>query len=327
MRRRGFILAGMASVLAAPAFAQAAKRVRRVGTLGNLPPTNKPVRILWDEFIDGLREHGWVEGRNLIIDARWVEGRPERFAPFADELIMLHSDVLVAFGGSQATRELKKRTQTIPIVMSGVSHPVEAGYVASLARPGGNVTGMTNQLSDLVLKNVELMREIVPGLERFGIIWEPDNDGSRLAVEDFRRTMPAGVTLIEAPLRTKGDIDDGFATLLRERAQVLLVHPTSIASQLRDQIIAFSLAQRLPTLTPADVNMRAGYLVSYGPDWPAMYRRVAYYVDRLLRGAAAADLPVEQPTRFKLGINLATASKMGLELPSPLIARAEELIE
>ena len=329
MRRRDFIGIAVSAVLATTqAFAQGPKKLRRIGTLGTLPPTNKPVQILWDQFIDGLREHGWIEGENIIIDARWVEGRPERYSTFAAELIALQPDVLVALGGSQPTRQLKERTRTIPIVMSGVSHPVEAGYVASLSRPGGNVTGMTNQLSDLIHKYVELMREIVPGLERFGIIWEPDNDGSRLAFEDFQRTAPRiGITLVSAPLRTYSDIEGAFATLQREGAQVVQVHPTAIASQRRNEIIAFINDHRLPTLTPVDVNMRAGYLVSYGPDWPAMYRRVANYVDRLLRGAIAADLPVEQPTRFNLGINLTTAKKIGLEISSTLIARADEVIE
>jgi putative ABC transport system substrate-binding protein len=328
MRRRTFMTAAAASLLTSAASAQSPKKTRVIGTLGNLPPSNRPVQVLWDEFIAGLREHGWVEGENVIIHARWVEGRPERYPAFADELIALQPDVLVALGGSQPTRELKARTRTIPIVMSGVSHPVEAGYVASLSRPGGNVTGMTNQLSDLILKYAELMREIVPDLARFGIIWEPENDGSRLAVEDFRRTAPRiGIAPVLAPLRTDSDLEGAFAILQRESAQVVWVHPTPIASQRRDEIIAFTNAQRLPTLTPVNVNMRAGYLVSYGPDWPAMYRRVANYVDRLLRGAAAADLPVEQPTKFSLGINLKTARKIGVEIPATLLARADEVIE
>ena len=327
MRRRHFLLAPL-WVAAAPALAELAKKPRRIGTLGNLPPTNKSVQILWDQFIDGLREHGWIEGENIVIDARWVEGRPEQYATFAAELVALQPDVLVALGGSQPTKELKARTRTIPIVMQGVSHPVEAGYVASLSRPGGNVTGLTNQLSDIGLKYGELTREIVPGLERFGIIWEPENDGSRLAVADFERTAPGlGIKLVLAPLRKESDLESAFAILRQERAQVVLVHPTPIASQRRDDIIAFANAQRLPTLTPAEVNMRAGYLVSYGPDWPGMYRRIAYYVDRLLRGAAAAELPVEQPTRFNLGLNLTTAKKIGWEIPPSLIARADEVIE
>jgi putative tryptophan/tyrosine transport system substrate-binding protein len=329
MRRRDFICIAASAVLTtAPAFAQSGKNQHRIGTLGNLPPSNRPVQVLWDEFIAGLREHGWIESENIIIDARWVEGRPERYATFAAELVALQPDVLVALGGSQPTKELKARTRTIPIVMQGVSHPVEAGYVASLSRPGGNVTGLTNQLSDIGLKYGELMREIVPGLERFGIIWEPENDGSRLAVADFQRIAPRlGMTLILAPLRVDSDIDGAFAILQRERAQVVQVHPTVIASHRRNEIISFANAQRLPTLTPADVNMRAGYLVSYGPDWPAMYRRAAYYVDRLLRGAAAADLPVEQPTRFSLGINLTTARKIGVEIPATLLARADEVVD
>jgi putative tryptophan/tyrosine transport system substrate-binding protein len=327
MRRRHFLLAPL-WIAAAPALAELAKKPRRIGTLGNSTPADGAVRAIYDEFHAGLREHGWIEGENLVVEARWADGRPERYPQLADELVALAPEAIVAFGGSQPTQLLKERTKTIPIVMIGVSHPVEAGFVASLGRPGGNVTGVTSQLADLSLKNIELMRELVPSLQRFGLIWEPDNAGSRLGALEFQETAPrTGVTVVSAPLRGVDDLDQAFAVLVRERAQVVRVHPTPIASGQRERILAFAAEHRLPTLTPLDLNMRAGYLVSYGPDWPAMYRRAAYYVDRLLRGAAPAELPVEQPTSFKLGLNLMTAKKIGLEIPPALLARADELIE
>jgi putative tryptophan/tyrosine transport system substrate-binding protein len=327
MRRRDFLLAPL-WVAAAPALAQMAKKPHRIGTLGNLTPADRGVRVFYEQFLAGLREHGWIEGENLAVEARWADGRPERYPQLADELVALAPEAIVAFGGSQPTQLLKERTKTIPIVMIGVSHPVEAGFVASLGRPGGNVTGVTSQLADLSLKNIELMRELVPSLQRFGLIWEPDNAGSRLGALEFQETAPrTGVTVVSAPLRGVDDLDQAFAVLVRERAQVVRVHPTPIASGQRERILAFAAEHRLPTLTPLDLNMRAGYLVSYGPDWPAMCRRAAYYVDRLLRGAVAAELPVEQPTSLKLGLNLMTAKKIGLEIPPALLARADELIE
>jgi putative ABC transport system substrate-binding protein len=327
MRRRHFLLAPL-WIAAAPALAELAKKPRRIGTLGNSTPADGAVRAIYDEFHAGLREHGWIEGENLVVEARWADGRPERYPTLADELVALGLEAIVAFSGSQPTQLLKERTKTIPIVMVAVSNPVEAGFVASLGRPGGNVTGLTSQLADLSLKNIELMRELVPGLQRFGLIWEPDNSGSRLGALEFQETAPrTGVTVVSAPLRGVDDLDQAFAVLVRERAQVVRVHPTPIASGQRERILAFAAEHRLPTLTPLDLNMRAGYLVSYGPDWPAMYRRAAYYVDRLLRGAAPAELPVEQPTSFKLGLNLMTAKKIGLEIPPALLARADELIE
>jgi len=328
MRRRDLLLAWTTLVLAGPAVAQPARKIRRIGTLGNVSPADPALRVVWDQFFAALREHGWIEGENLVIEARWADGRPERYPQLADELVSLDLEVIVALGGSPPTQLLKERTRTIPIVMAGVSHPVEAGFVASLARPGGNITGVTNQLSDLSLKNVELMRELVPDLQRFGLLWEPDNAGSRLAAAEFQEAAPRiGITFVSAPLRVLDDLPKAFDTLVRERAQVVLIHSTPIASRQRDWILAFAIEHRLPTLTPVDANMRGGYLVSYGPDWIVLYRRAAYYVDRILRGAAPAELPVEQPTRFKLGINLQTAKKIGIDVPPPLLARADEVVE
>ncbi|HEX2116932.1 MAG TPA: ABC transporter substrate-binding protein [Alphaproteobacteria bacterium] len=328
MKRRDVLLACTALVLAGPAAAQTTGKVRRIGTLGNLPPSDSAARPPWEQFLAALREQGWVEGDNLVVLARWADGRPDRYPQLADELIALQAEVIVAFGGSYPTQILKQRTTSIPIVMLNTSYPVESGFVASLARPGGNITGITNQLQDLSLKNIELMRELVPGLQRFGLIWEPDNLGSRLAAAEFQEGAPGvGVTLISAPLRSADGLDAAFDILVGGRAQAVLIHPTPIASRQRARIIQFAIARRLPTLTPADVHMRAGYLVSYGPDWIEMHRRAAHYVDRILRGAEPAELPVEQPTRFTLGFNLRTAQAIGLEIPPTLLLRADEVVE
>jgi len=328
MRRRDLLLVWTALVLAGPTVAQPARKIRRIATLGNLPPSDSAARPPWDEFLAALREQGWIEGENLVIEARWADGRPDRYPKLAEELIALDPEVIVAVGGSFPTQVLKERTTSIPIVMLNTSYPVEAGFVASLARPGANVTGITNQLQDLSLKNIELMRELVPGLQRFGLIWEPDNLGSRLAAAEFQAGAPRiGVTLVSAPLRSADDLNVAFDILTRERAEAVLIHPTPIASRQRARIVEFATKRRLPTLTPADVHMRAGYLVSYGPDWLEMHRRAAHYVDRILRGASPAELPVEQPTRFTLGFNLKTARAIGLEIPPALLARADEVVE
>jgi putative ABC transport system substrate-binding protein len=328
MRRRDLLLAAAALGAAGPAAAQPARKVRRIGTLGNLPPSDSAARPPWEQFLAALREQGWAEGDNLAVESRWVDGRSDRYKQFADELVALNPEVIVSIGGSLPTQLLKERTTTIPVVMLNTSYPVEAGFVVSLARPGGNITGITNQLQDLTLKNVELMRELVAGLQRFGLIWEPDNVGSRLGAAELRDRFPGiGVTLVSAPLRSADDLDAAFDILARERAEAVLIHATPIASRQRARIIQFAATRRLPTLTPADVHMRAGYLVSYGPDWIDMHRRAAHYVDRILRGASPAELPVEQPTRFHLGFNLQTARAIGLEIPQPLLLRADEVIE
>jgi putative ABC transport system substrate-binding protein len=333
MRRRELLLTGPAALAwmaVRPAFPQQARggRPRRIGCLFNTPPLSDPAaNRLWAAFLEGLREYGWVEGQNLLIEGRWVEGHTERYGHYAAELVSRGDIEVIVAGGTQATLEAKTRTTTIPILMVSVSHPVEAGLVASLARPGGNVTGIANLLGDIE-KNVELLRELVPDLHRVFLLWQSDNAGSRRGFEDLTKlAVRFGLSLLSASLATDSDLEPALASIAADLPQGLVVHPVPVAFRRRREIAAFAAAQHLPSVGAASEFARDGLLLSYGPDIATILRRAGYYVDRLLRGAKAAELPVEQPTKFELVINLKTAKALGLTIPPSLLARADEVIE
>jgi putative tryptophan/tyrosine transport system substrate-binding protein len=328
MRRRNF-LAGAATLGAVlPSLAQTGGAIRRIGVLGNNPPSLPVVVPLWAAFLAGLHERGWVEGRNLSIEGRWVAGRTERFAEFAAELVALDVEVIVVLGGSQATGAAKQATSKIPVVFAGISNPVENGFVDSLARPGGNVTGVSNQLGDLTEKQVELLRTFAPSLQRLGMIWEPSNPGSAEGHKDLNAAAPRlGLSVVSLPLSTPGDVERVFALSRETRPQALVVQPTPIVGRVYKEVAAFAIAERLPTITGNSVFAREGLLMSYGPDIASIWRLTAHYIDQLLHGAKAADLPVQQPTRFELVLNLRTARALGKEPPDTLLARADEVIE
>ena len=302
--------------------------MRRIGVLGNNPPSLPIIVPLWAAFLAGLHERGWVEGRNIMIAGRWAAGRTELFAEFAAELVTLDVEVIVVLAGSQATQVAKQATSKIPIVFAGVATPVESGFVASLARPGGNVTGVSNQLGDILEKYVELLRAFAPSLQRLGLIWEPSNPGSAEGHKDFNAAAPRlGLSVVSLPLSTPLDIERVFAGLRETRPQALVVHPTPIVGRVYKEIAAFAIAERLPTITGNSAFAREGLLMSYGPDLASIWRLGAHYTDQLLRGAKAADLPVQQPTKFELVLNLRTARAIGKEPPDTLLARADEVIE
>jgi putative ABC transport system substrate-binding protein len=277
--------------------------------------------------LEGLRQYGWVEGQNLLIEGRWVEGDTERYGRYAAELVSRGDIELIVAANTQATIEAKTRTTTIPILMLSVSHPVDAGLVASLARPGGNVTGITNLLSDIE-KSFELMRELVPDLHRVFVLWQPDNIGSRLGFEKSTKLAARfGLSLSSASLARDSDLEPALAIVAADLPQALYVHPVPIAFRRRREIAAFAVAHHLPTFGDTSEFPRDGLLLSYGPDIATIYRRAGSYFDRLLRGVKAAELPVEQPTKFELVINVKTAKAIGLTIPPSLLARAEEVIE
>jgi len=331
MRRREFIGFLGSAAVARPlsARAQRGERLRRIGLLGPHPPSSLPAaQPLWDGLIAGLRDAGWEEGRNLTIEARWAGDKSERYAELAAELVALNVEVIVAFASSQATEAAKRATSSIPIVFAGISNPLENGFVASLARPGANVTGVSNQQGDLTDKLVELLWEIRPDLARLAMMWEPVNSGSLQGHKDMEAaTSRLGLSLLSLPMEKADDVERAFATIVQQQPQALLIHPTPIIIIRAKQIIAFAIAQRLPTISAFNPFVREGVLISYGPDGPAIMRRSAHYVDRLLRGAKAAEMPVEQPTKFELVINLKTAKALGLTTPPTLLARADEVIE
>jgi putative ABC transport system substrate-binding protein len=245
----------------------------------------------------------------------------------AAELVALKPDVIIA-SGSQATQAIRQRTNTIPIVMIGVGDPLGSGFIASLARPGGNITGLTNQLGDLVEKALQTLKELRPGLSRIAVFWTPDNQGSSLAAKAELASGPQqGLAVQSIPINVREDLDAALAALARNPPEALEVHPTPILFENREAIVAFALQQRLPSFSGSTAMARDGVLASYAPDLVNQWRRVADYVDRILKGANPAELPVEQPTKFEFVINLKTAKALGLTIPPAILARADEVIE
>jgi putative ABC transport system substrate-binding protein len=324
MDRRTFLAGTGAVLLAAPlaAEAQTTGKVYRVGVLGTEPSTP------WDVFRHRLRELGYVEGQNIVFEYRWSEGNVERFPGLAAELAGLKVDVIVA-SGNAATGALKRATATIPIVMALSGDPVGAGLVASLAHPGGNVTGLTMIASrDMAGKQMQLLKEVVPKATRVAYLFDSANPGSLLALKELEaagRALGVGLRLTE--VRSENDLEAAFAAMTRERVGAVLVPPGPFETIHRRRIIDLAAASRLPVMYGAKWFVDDGGLISYGVSIPNNFRRAATYVDKILKGAKPADLPVEQPTKFELVINLKTAKALGLTIPPSLLARADEVIQ
>jgi putative tryptophan/tyrosine transport system substrate-binding protein len=277
-------------------------------------------------FLQRLHELGWIEGRNVAIEYRWAEGNNERIPEIAAELVQLKVDVIIA-DGTAAVVAVQKATSVIPIVMAVVADPVGSGLVASLARPGANVTGLSTQQTDLAGKRIDLLREVVPGLRRLATMGNAGAPGAVLEmaeVEAAVRTLGLGVLTLE--IRRADDIGPAFEAL-KGQVEALYVCGDPLTSTNRTRIITLAQIARLPTIYNFRDYVEAGGLMSYGPNFPGMYRRAADFVDKILRGTRPADIPVEQPTKFDLIINLKTANALGLTMPATLLARADEVIE
>lgn len=328
MRCSLVLLAAAVLSVAGPSQAQSPTRTVRVGILSGASLSTPANAYFREAFVDALRQLGWEEGKNLILEARATEGRSERFAEAAAELVGLNVDVAVG-ANSQAVQALKDKTSTIPIVMVDASHPVEAGFVASLGRPGANITGAASQLNEVNAKAIELLREVQPGIARVGVLYTPSNAGSALSIKESLETIPKrlGVSLVPVPIDNAADIDPAFAAIDREGLHALQVHPTPVINTNRVRIAALLIERRLPTVTGFSTLVRDGILMSYGPDQVERWRAAAAYVDRILRGANPADMPVEQPTKFLFVVNLKTAKAIGVEFTPDLLGRADELIE
>ena len=276
-------------------------------------------------FVQRLRELGWIEGRTFAIEYRWTEGRSERFAELATDFVRLKVDVIVTLGA--AVIPAKQATSVIPIVFAVATDPVGTGLVASLARPGGNVTGLANQISDTSGKKLEFLREVVPSLRRLAIMANAGNPASVLEMREVQATARAlGLEITTSEIRRAEDIAPAFVAL-RDRADALYLCPDPLMNTNRTRINILAVGARLPTMHGAREYVEAGGLISYGANLPDHFRRAAELVDKILRGAKPADLPVEQPTKFNLIINLTTAKALGLEVPPTLLARADEVIE
>jgi len=327
VRRREFIIL-LASATACPlaAHAQQAGKVPRIGYLRATSPSDRPSQL--DAFRQGLRELGWSEGRNIVIDYRYAEGRFDRLPDLAADLVRLEVDLIVA-EGTQGVMAARNATGTIPIVMTTVRDPVGIGLIASLARPGGNVTGTSGSAGlEIVAKQLELLKETVPEIRHVAILSNPANAYHQLAIREVNaaaRSLGVRLQLLEA--RGPNEFDGAFASMANERVGALVVVSDTIFNNHRERLADLAARSRLPAAYGVRESVEAGGLMSYGTSFLELYRRSAAYVDKILKGAKPADLPVEQPTKFELVINLKTARALGLTVPPALLARADEVIE
>jgi putative tryptophan/tyrosine transport system substrate-binding protein len=325
MKRREFItLLGGAAAWPLTAGAQQASRVPTIGVLGGATASAESQRTA--ALTRRLRDLGWIDGRTVAIEYRWAEGRSERLVEIASEFVRLRVDVILATGTAPALAA-KQATSVIPIVFAFAGDPLGTGLVASLTRPGGNVTGLSNQGTDLVGKRIELLREIVPHLRRLAVLGNAGYPAAMLEMEEIQvaaRTLGLEVAAFE--VRQSNDIARAFEAL-KSRAEGLFLVGDPLMTSNRVQINTLALAARLPTIYVQREYVDAGGLVSYGANFPDLFRRAAEIVDKVLRGARPADIPVEQPTKFELVLNLTTAKALGLDVPPLLLARADEVIE
>jgi len=297
-------------------------KVFRIGIAG--PAPGNPLLVV---FRQGLRELGYVEGQNVALEVRSVDGRPERLPDLLAELVRLKVDVILA-PSDQVIAAAQKATTSIPIVMSNASDPVARGFVVSLARPGGNITGLTIQAPDIAGKNLQLFKEAVPGLARVGVLWDPGFPGGRQYLSEAEAAAKAlGVQLQPVEVRNPDEFDGAFAALTRDRARAAFIAGSPMLFVNRARMAELAVKHHLPTVCALREYVEAGCLIGYGTSVTAQFRRAAYFVDRILKGAKPADLPVEQPTKFELVINLKTAKVLGLTIPQSVLGRADEIIQ
>jgi putative ABC transport system substrate-binding protein len=325
VRRRDLIV-GVAGLAAAWPLAALAQQggIRRIGFLGAATPS---VASSWvAAFVQRLKELGWIENQNLAIEYRWAEGRYERFAEIASEFVRIKVDVIMTWSGGPVIAA-KQATTAIPIVFALQTDPVGTGLVASLSRPGGNVTGLSVEQTDTIGKRLELLREIVPGLNRLAIMANVAGPGAVLEMTEVvaaARTL--GIEAVTFEIRQAGDIAPAFDSF-KDRTEALYISTDPLVFTNRTRINTLAQGVRLPTMYGQREYVEAGGLVSYGANIPDLFRRSAEYVDKILRGAKPADLPVEQPTKFDLVINLTTAKALSLTIPQSVLQRADEVIE
>jgi putative ABC transport system substrate-binding protein len=328
MNRRTFLYGFTLGTLAAPlaAEAQTAGKMYRMGYIQTATPDEQaPLTKALDE---GLRELGYVEGRNIVFERRFAWGKQERLPALAAELVRLNVDVIVT-GGNPVIAAVKQATSTIPVVMAASRDPVGTGFIASLARPGGNITGLTSDAGPEILgKRLELLKEAVPRASRVALLWNPLPPGAetfRKAVEGAARKL--GVSLQAVEVRGRDEFEGAFAAMARERADAVVVQPDPVFFTARAQVVLLATKHRLPAVFHAREFVEIGGLMSYGSSLAYQFRRAAVYVDKILKGAKPGDLPVEQPTKFELVINFKTAKALGLTIPQSILARADEVIQ
>jgi len=325
MQRREFLTLLGGATVARPFAGHA--QFRKLPTIGFLGATSAAAARDWSaSFVQRLRELGWIEGQTVTIEYRWAEGREARFGEIATEFVRLRVDVIVTYGTPTAAAA-KKVTTAVPIVFAAAGDPVGTGLVASLARPGGNITGLSIQQTDLAGKRLEILREAFPGLRTLGIV---ANSGSASAVLEMRETEAAarkyGVEVVKSEIRSLDDLEAAIEAF-KGRAEALYFCPDPLLTTNRRRVATLALGARLPAMFGFREYVEAGGLMSYGTNFPDLFRRTAEYVDKILRGAKPSDLPVEQPTKFDLVINSTTAKALGLKITEAFLLRANEVID
>lgn len=326
-RRLDFLVLAFLTVISVHvADAQQPKKVARIGFLS--PQERASNMPLTEAFLLGLRELGYVEGQNIAVEYRWADGNFERLPELAADLVRLKVDVIVA-GVTQASLAAKNATATIPIVMVAVGNPVDAGLIASLARPGANLTGTSTMSDEVAGKQLELLKETVPKISRIAALWNPANSVyQRLQLGEVEATARLlNVKLQKLEARNPRQIDQAFVAIIKERTRAIMVFGDPLFSIQRKQIADLARKHRLPAVGSNAVYADAGLLMTYGPSFPESYRRAATYVDKILKGAKPADIPVERPTKFEFVINLNTANKIGLTVPQSVLYRADRVIK
>ena len=326
--RRRLVLATVAAVLATPIATRSQQRVVGLRRIGSLSPTTVAAsRSTNEALLQGLRDLGWIEGQNIVVECWYADGKIDRLPALAAELVRANVDVIVA-GSTPAILAAKKATNSTSIVMVTTGDPVADGLISSLAHPGGNVTGVTVLSLDLTAKHLQLLKEVVPKVSRVAVL-----GGAAYSLKDFasgkagRAARELGITLITFEARIPSDLESAFTMMAKERANGLLVLPSPMLDSERPRIAALALQHRLPSTYELGGYVEVGGLMFYGATLPYMYRYAASYVDKVLRGAKPADLPVEQPTKFDLVINLKTAKTLGLTIPQSILVRADRVIE
>jgi putative ABC transport system substrate-binding protein len=321
MKRREFIaLVGGAAALPLSARAQQdARKIPRIGIIDDTP--------LWDAYRQGMRERGYVEGKSIAYEYRASDGKPERLAAAAADLVRLPVDLIATYG-TPPSRAAKAATSTIPIVAISVGDPVATGLVRSLAHPGGNVTGNTIISPDLAPKRLQLIKEVIPSATRVALLWNPDNLSSKVLFDQLRDAAPAqGLAFTSAAARSGSEFEGAFTEMMRQRPDAVLLTSDPLHQSHMQKIIALLFRYGLPGMFQTRDTVVAGGLMSYGANFPDMFRQAAFFSDKILRGVKPADLPVQTPQRFELAINLKTARAIGLKIPDAVLLRADDVIE
>ena len=327
--RRKLLVALGASVIAAPpsSFAQLQGKIWRVGFLASRSRPESLDSDVYGAFVREMRELGYFEGKNLVIEWRFADAKYERLPALAAELVQLNVNLIVA-GGSPAVGAAQKATTTIPIVMGSIVDPVGSGFVASLARPGGNITGLSNLIGDMGPKHLEMLLGVMPKLSRVAVLLNSGNPSHALVLKSVQTAAQGtGVKILPVEARTSQEIETAFSMMAKEKAQAVFIIPDSIFTMHRRQIAEMAARIRLPSISAVGNYAEAGILMSYSPNFADTWRRAASYVDKIFKGAKPADLPVEQPTKFELVINGRTAKALGLTIPQSLLVSADKVIE